>query len=185
MDTEKKLSGLTIALHWLVALSILTLCGVGIYMVQSEAWPLYHIHKSIGLLIFALIIARVAWRLLNGLPKPVREFSRFEHLAAKTVHWLLLLGTLAMPLTGMLFSGASGHGFGIFSWEIFPANYAPDKPGQAIPLSAAWSDLGQALHGYLGYLLLALIVLHVAGALKHHILDKDHTLSRMLGRRAE
>ncbi len=185
MDTEKKLSGLTIALHWLVGLSILTLCGVGIYMVRQEAWPLYPIHKSVGILVFVLIVLRLVWRLKNGLPKPVREFGRFEHLAAKAVHWLLLLGTLAMPLTGMLFSGASGHGFGVFGVELFPGHHAPDKPGQALPLNAGLSDLAQALHGYFGYLLLALVALHVAGALKHHFIDRDSTLSRMLGRRAE
>lgn len=182
MDTEKKLSGLTITLHWLVGLGILGLCALGIYMVRTESWGLYHIHKSVGLLVLGLIVIRLAWRIRNGLPKPVGHYSRLEHRAAKSVHWLLLLGTLALPLTGMVYSGASGHGFGIFSLNLFPANYVA---GQAVPFHAALSDLGQTLHGYFGYALLGLVALHVAGALKHHLLDRDMTLARMLGRRAK
>lgn len=89
-----------------------------------------------------------------------------------------------MPVTGMIYSGSSGNGFGIFGIEIVPAN-VPPAGGMAIPLSAGWSDLGQAMHGYLGYFLLGLIALHVAAALKHHLLDKDATLTRMLGRRVK
>jgi cytochrome b561 len=92
---------------------------------------------------------------------------------------MLLIGTLAMPLTGMIYSGASGHGFGIFSIGLFPSNYGPD--GQAIPFNAALSDAGQAMHGYIGYFVLVLTILHVAGALKHHFIDKDFTLKRMFG----
>lgn len=181
MDTVTKLSGLTVGLHWLIALGILLLSGFGIYMAQTQSWPLYHIHKSIGLLIFVAILVRVVWRLKNGLPRPVRAFTRFEHLAAKGAHWLLLACTIAMPVTGMIYSGSSGNGFGIFSVEIFPANYPP-AGGMAVPFNAEWSGIGQAWHGYVGYFLLGLIALHAAGALKHHLVDKDATLSRMLGR---
>lgn len=181
MDTSKKLSPYTIALHWLVAISSIGLIGLGLYMVNKEAWHLYHWHKSIGLLVFGVIIVRVIWRLKNGLPQPVRPFSRLEHLGAMAAHWLLLLCTLAMPLFGMLYSGASGHGFGIFSLALFPENPDPAKPGQVIPFSSALADFGQRMHGWLGYLMLALIILHIAAALKHHWLDKDATLRRMLG----
>lgn len=184
MDTEKRLSKLTIGLHWLVALSILFLIGFGIYMVQTESWPLFHIHKSIGLLLFAVIIVRVLWRLKNGLPRPVGRYSRLEHGLAKTVHYLLLACTIAMPITGMIYSGSSGNGFGIFSLEIFPSNYPPGG-GMAIPFNAQWSGIGQAVHSFIGYFLLGLIVLHIAGALKHHLVDRDSTLTRMLGRGAK
>jgi cytochrome b561 len=181
MDTGKKLSGITIALHWLVAAGILCLSMVGIYMVENDSWNLYHWHKSIGLLLFVPIAARVLWRLKNGLPPPVRPFSHFEHLASKIAHCLLLAGTLAMPLSGMLYSSASGHGFGIFGLELVTANPHPAKAGEVIPYSLFWSDVGQSAHGVIGYLLLALIAMHLAGAVKHHVLDKDATLKRMLG----
>ena len=179
MDTRQKFSRTTIVLHWLVAFTILGLIALGIYMVETESWPLYHLHKSIGLLAFAAILARLAWRWRNGLPQPVRPVSPIEHAAATGAHVVLLILTVVLPLTGMLYSGASGNGFGIFGWEIFPSRYSA---GQAVPFSAHWSDIGQALHGWLGYLLLALIVLHVAAALKHHVVDRDATLKRILGR---
>lgn len=179
MDTIQKFSRTTIVLHWLVAASIIGLIALGIYMVETESWHLYDIHKSIGLLTFVAILARLAWRWRNGLPQPVRPMSRLEHVTAVAAHVVLLVLTVVLPLSGMLYSGASGHGFGIFDWEIFPANHRGD---QAVPLSAQWSDIGQTLHGFLGYLLLALIVLHAAAALKHHLVDKDATLRRMLGR---
>ncbi|MYM87927.1 cytochrome b [Rugamonas sp. FT82W] len=182
MDTKTNFSRTTIVLHWLVAATIIGLIALGIYMVETESWHLYDIHKSIGLLAFIAILARLAWRWRNGLPQPVRPMSRLEHVTAVAAHVVLLTLTVVLPLTGMLFSGASGHGFGIFDWQIFPSN---EVAGQAVPLSARWSDFGQTAHGFLGYLLLVLIVLHAAAALKHHLLDKDATLKRMLGRTPE
>lgn len=185
MDTRARFSHITIALHWTVALSILSLIGFGIYMVQTESWPLFHIHKSVGLLVFVLIIARVVWRIKQGFPEPVGELNKLEHMAALWMHRLLLACTVLMPLTGMLYSGASGNGFGIFSVEIFPANPLRDASGMAVPFNAQLASLGQNLHDALGYTLLALIILHIAAALKHHFLNKDRTLNRMLGRESD
>jgi len=182
-DSADKLSALTIALHWVIALGILSLIAVGLYMVNAEAWPLYDLHKSFGLLVFGLVLLRLLWRIRNGLPKPVRAMSRFEHLGAQAAHVLLLLGTIALPVTGVMFSAFSGYGFGIFGWQLLPERSDPAKPGQVLPLDQGWSDWGQNAHRLIGYLLLALIVLHVAAALKHHVLDRDATLTRMLGLR--
>lgn len=182
MDTKKKLSPLTIGLHWLVAISILGLIGLGLYMVENEAWHLFDLHKSIGLLVFMGIVVRVSWRLKNGLPQPVPGVSRFEHKAAVITHWLLLVCTIVMPIFGLVFSAASGHGFGLFSVGIFPENPNLAKPGEVIPFNADLADLGQRMHDTMGYVLLCLIVLHALAALKHHFFDKDETLTRMLGR---
>lgn len=181
MDTDKKFSSLTIALHWLVAIGCIGLIALGIYMVNKEAWHLYHWHKSIGIMLFVVIIVRVVWRMKNGLPQPAAPASPMAHQAAKAAHRLLLICTLAMPLFGMLYSGASGHGFGIFGLELLPNNPDPAKPGQVIPLSSDLATLGQSVHSWLGYFLLVLVVLHVAAALKHHLFDRDGTLVRMLG----
>ena len=69
----------------------------------------------------------------------------------------------------------------VFGMDIFPANDHVDKIGEVMPFNAEMADFGQRIHGYLGYFLLILIALHVAAALKHHCLDKDNTLKRMLG----
>ena len=182
MDTRHRFSPITIALHWLVALGVIALIGFGIYMVRTQSWPLYHVHKSFGLLLFGVIIARAAWRLKQGFPEPVSALNKLEQLAALWMHRLLLACTLLMPLTGMLYSGASGNGFGVFHIEIFPANVQRDTNGGALPFNAPLAELGQTLHDGLGYFLLALISLHLAAALKHHFLNRDNTLNRMLGR---
>jgi len=181
MDTKLKFSPLTLLLHWLIAVSIIGMCGFGLYMVKTKSFSLFHIHKSFGLLVFVLAVLRVLWRWKNGFPEPARPLSRFEHLAALWMHKALLACTLLMPITGMLFSGASGHGFGFFGLKIFPASTQHAANGSVVPNNAALSDLGQNLHDFLGYALVCLILLHVAAALKHHLVDRDETLSRMLG----
>ena len=183
MESPRELGRPTIVLHWLVAGGVLSLAAIGLYMVRQEAWPLYDMHKSFGLLVFVAILARAAWTWRNGLPAPVREFSRQEHAAASTVHGLLLACTIALPITGMLFSGASGHGFGLFGWELFPEHPAPAGHGAVVPVNGPLAAWGQAAHHVIGYALLVLVALHVAGASKHHFLDRDRTLLRMLGRR--
>lgn len=180
MDTAKKLTRTTITLHWVIALTILGLCAVGIYMVRTESWGLFHWHKSIGLILFTLILARLAWRLKQGLPPPVRASSRWEQLASHAAHWLLLAATVALPLSGMMYSGLGGHGFGIFGLELMESRYVA---GKAVPVNAGLSELGQTLHSGIGYALLGLVALHIAAALKHHLIDKDGTLTRMLGKR--
>lgn len=130
MDTAKKLSRTTITLHWLIATAILGLCALGIYMVRTESWGLFHWHKSLGLVLFAFILARVVWRLKQGLPPPVREAAQWEHVASKAAHWLLLAATVALPITGMMYSVLGGHGFGIFGMEFVESRY---EAGKAVP----------------------------------------------------
>lgn len=182
MNQIQKLGKLTITLHWLVGISVLCLLFVGIYMAEYEVYSLYPIHKSFGILLFPIILARVVWRLKSGWPTPVGVYSMIEQILSKWVHWILLLLTIFMPITGMLFSGASGHGFALFGLELVPANHSPMKPDEVIPYNAFLADIGSAMHEIFGYALLCAVVLHVAGALKHHFVDKDATLRRMLGK---
>src|SRR5690606_28136993 len=104
----------TLWLHWLVAAIVLPMLAVGIYMSLAEAWGLYDLHKSFGLLAIPLLLARAAWRLKQGWPPPLDRRSTIEQGLARLTHWALLLGVLALPVTGMLYSGASGNGFAIF-----------------------------------------------------------------------
>lgn len=180
-QSKKDLGLVSIVLNWIVALSVIALALIGLYMTSNEAWSLYPYHKSIGLILFPIIVIRVLWRLKQGWPVAVSRYSAVEHSLAKITHWLLLILTLLMPLAGMIYSGASGHGFGIFGLELAPHNYTED--GQAIAYNEAWRDLGQTAHRYLGNALMVLIVLHIAGALKHHVIDRDATLKRMLGKK--
>ncbi|MBB2487965.1 cytochrome b [Mitsuaria sp. WAJ17] len=170
-------------LHWLVAALMLGLAGMGLYMSRTEAWALYPWHKSLGVIALLFIALRLGQRLRLGLPDPVQATSPALHLAARWAHGALLALTLLMPLSGMLFSGASGHGFGVFGLTLVPHQDDPAKPGEVLPYNATLADLGHQAHHWLGYLLLLLVALHVLAALKHHVIDRDRTLLRMLGRK--
>lgn len=178
---SKPLNKLTIVLHWIIAFAMLCLFFVGVYMAENEVWSLYPLHKSIGTLMLPVILLRVLWRMKSGWPPVIGNVSRAMQLLSKSIHILLLLLTLMIPLTGMLFSAASGHGFGIFGLELFAANHAPNG-SDVIAHSEFWADLGHEMHEILGYTMLLAVGLHVAGALKHHFIDKDQTLLRMLGK---
>ena len=180
-DTKEKFSTLTVALHWIVGVTIIALIAVGIYMESYEVYALYDIHKSIGIIILAFVLTRVIWRMQNGWPIPAGDYSTIEHVMAKIVHWVLIIGTLLLPISGMLMSGAGGHGLDIFGLELLAGNPDPNNPEEVIPLNETLAGIGYQMHGLGGDLMIIAIVLHVVGALKHHIVDKDGTLRRMFG----
>ncbi|MFZ6657667.1 cytochrome b [Undibacterium sp. TJN19] len=182
MDQVEKLSTVTISLHWIIAVIIMGLCATGLYMSRAEAWNLYPIHKSIGVAVFFIALLRVIWRMTSGWPKAVADYSAFERLAAKIIKWVLMIASIALPVTGMLFSGAGGHGFGVFGLVIVPAQHMPGNPAEVMAYSEFWANLGEILHHASAYVLIATILAHMAGALKHHFVDRDTTLKRMLGK---
>lgn len=181
-SSPRNLSRISIGFHWAVAITMIGLVLAGFTMKYLEVWFLYPIHKSIGILALLIIVPRVLWRLKEGWPTPASEYQRHEQILSKSVHWVLIIATVAMPLSGLLLSGASGHGFGIFQWELFPANHSLENPDEVIAFSESGYALGAAIHQWVGFILAASVVLHIAGALKHHFMDKDGTLRRMLGR---
>lgn len=182
MDTQEKLSPITLILHWSVALFMVALLAVGFYMGEFEAYGLYPIHKALGVVALVFVLARVIWRLKNGWPIPVRPLSRIEHRISVLMHWLLIMGTLLMPISGFLFSAFGGYGVEVFGWHLVPRNPNPENATEVIAFNAGISDAAHEAHEVGGVLLVLLIVLHMAAALKHHVIDKDRTLLRMKGR---
>ena len=182
-DTPERFSPLTIALHWLVGLTIIALLSVGWYMAEYDAYGLYPLHKSTGILVLSLVLVRVWWRLSNGWPAPASQYRAWEQALARVVHWVLIIGMVLMPLSGMLMSGAGGHGLDLYGLQLLAANPDPSNPGQVIALNETAAELGHETHEVLGTVLMVAVLLHVAGALKHHLIDKDGTLRRMLGAR--
>lgn len=180
-DTQNTLSPVTITLHWIVGLTMMSLIAVGIYMTENDAYSLYPIHKAVGFLIFFVIALRVLWRIKNGWPTPVREYAVVEHKLAKLVHWTLIIGTVLMPISGFLMSSLGGYGVDVFGWELVAKNPNPVNPQEMLPHNAAIAGFAHQIHHWVGELLIVAIVLHIVGALKHHIFDKDGTLRRMLG----
>lgn len=182
MDTKEKLSPLTISLHWVVAVGMIGLVGTGIYMAEFEVYPLYDWHKAFGVLLFVAALARVLWRIKNGWPKAAGDYTTMETIAAKGAHWLLIIATLAMPISGLMMSGFGGHGVDVFGWQMIADNPSPTSEYGVAPINETLAGAGHQIHNILGWVLLVTILLHVAGAVKHHIIDKDATLLRMLGR---
>jgi len=164
----------TIALHWIIALLIIGLLIVGIYMVRIPIslakLRLYGWHKEYGLLVLALAIVRMAWRFANITPL-LSELAVWERITARTVHWIFYLFMFAMPITGWLVTSAAGLPVSFFRLFVLPNLISPDQ---------TMMPLYQEIHAWLGYGLIAIICLHIAAALKHHFINKDNILRRML-----
>lgn len=180
MQTEPSKTPLSLTtrlLHWLVAIFMIGLLAVGTYMEKNGVYDLYPIHKSMGVIAFVFILVRVVWRMKKGWPTPVSVYHKHEQMLSKIVHWVLIIGTLLMPISGMMMSGFGGHGISVFGLEIVPSI---DKT-QTSALNINLAQLGHNIHGILGKVLILAVILHIAGAWKHHLIDKDNTLRRMLG----
>ena len=184
MDTANRLDHITILLHWLIAITIIGLIALGLYMTHFELYDYYDMHKSIGIILSGIILVRVVWRIKQGWPVPASNNGKNELFLAKITHWLLITSSVLMPITGMISSGATGHGFGIFRLAMLKENIDPFNPEKTIPLSQFWGEVGEIAHEYMGYILILAIVIHIAGALNHHLIYKDSTLLRMLGIKA-
>lgn len=181
-DTKEKFSRWTIFFHWTIAITIISLLCVGTYMVENKAYFLYGYHKSIGAMIFLVILARIVWRFKNGWPTPINTQHAFELKLARVSHWILLIGSIMFPISGMTMSIFGGHGLHVFSLELLPVNLVE---GRYVPLNAGLSKLGATVHNGLKWIMSLTILLHIAGAMKHHLFYKDGTLRRMLGKRVD
>ncbi len=182
-DSKTKLSCVTVALHWVVGITMIVMLAVGLYMTDFEAYALYPIHKSVGMIVFVIILARVVWRIKQGWPEAASQYKSWEHRLSKIVHWALIIATVLMPVSGMLMSGLGGYGLAVFGLEFLAATPNPDEAGKMIPINGSIAGAAHETHEIIANVLLLSVLLHVAGALKHHVLDKDGTLKRMLGRR--
>lgn len=167
---------ISILLHWLVALTVFGLIALGLWMVELNYYsPWYKLapfwHKSIGLSLAAVLVARLLWRLTNPQPKILPSHRRLEVRLAHAAHALLYFMLFAILISGYLISTAKGQGISVFGWFELPA-LITGLPGQA--------DRAGAVHYWLAMGVLALVALHILGALKHHFIDRDTTLIRML-----
>lgn len=184
-DTSTQMSKTSLTLHWLVALGMIALLGIGIFMAETEAYGLYPIHKSVGVLILLIVIPRIFNRLRNGWPPAAAEYKPSEKLLSSIVHYLLIIGTLLMPVSGAMMSALGGYGIDVFGLELVAQNFNPSSPEEFMPINADIASLASQVHSLTGYVLVAAIILHIAGAFKHHFVDKDGTLKRMLGKNLE
>ncbi|MGM0564933.1 MAG: cytochrome b [Pseudomonadota bacterium] len=181
-DSKEALSKATIWLHWIVGVAVIGMLSVGVYMDATHTYALYPWHKSFGFVLFFLILARVIWRMAAGWPPPVREYPTAERLLASVVHYLLLIGIVLMPISGFLMSAVGGSGVEVFGLEVVARNPDPNDPSETVAHNETVASIAHQMHGLVGYTLIVAVVLHTVGALKHHWVDKDRTMARMLGK---
>lgn len=175
MNQSDRYTATAIRLHWLIGLAIIGTFGLGLYMHDLPLSPtklkLYSWHKWAGVTIFLLVWWRLAWRLTHRPPAPPVTMPGWQHTAATLVHGCLYILMVAVPLSGWLMS--SSKGFQTVYFGIIPL---PD-------LLSKNKELGHVLesvHEFLNFTMAGLVLAHVAAAMKHHVIDRDDVLSRML-----
>ncbi len=183
-------------LHWLIAIGIFFMFALGWYMsdLPKEApkqmaydlfdlgiytWNLaeeisprtfyYNLHKSIGVTIFALILIRILWRITHKPPTLLASYKEIERKIASSAHHLLYLLMLVLPVSGIIMAVYSKYGIKWFGMDFIGG--LDNKPLR---------ELFKSVHEIIGLIILAVIIVHILGALKHKFIDKDETLSRML-----
>ena len=176
----------TKAFHWLTAVLILIAMPLGFiandwaYDTDAELATkamLFSAHKTLGVTIFAVALLRILWALTQAKPGAFHPERRAETFLAETVHWVLYGALVLVPLTGWI-EHAATSGFAPILWPF----------GQGLPFvpqSEAVAETFAAAHGILTKVLAAAVLLHIAGALKHHVVDRDATLRRMWFGRGE
>lgn len=179
MDTREKLSNITVMLHWVIAFAMIAMLAFGLYLEDLPRSPekgeLMGIHKSVGVLILVVAAYRLFHRFVNKMPAPLSPAPQWQLKAAHITHGLLLLGTVLMPISGIMMTIGGGRALEVFGIELLAAG---DK--------VEWlGDLANVMHGFGGSVLIGIIVLHVAAAIKHRVIDKDKTMERMLGQKVE
>ena len=172
-----------IILHWLIAAAILFQMQLPWRfhdLKTPEAFALIQLHKSVGITILVLSLARLGWRLANPPPPEPEGLATWELWLSKIVHWGLYALMIGMPITGWLLVSTSKTGiptllYGLAAWPDMPGFAAMPAPGRE-----AWNGFAHESHELLGWGFYILIGLHVAGALKHQLFDRDEpVLARM------
>jgi cytochrome b561 len=168
---------LAIAFHWVAAALIIANLGFGFYLVDLPLSPqklrYFSYHKWIGVTVFALSAARLLWRLRHAAPALPMTMPAWERRAAAVSHALLYVLFFAAPLSGWLFSSANGFQTVYLGLLPIPDLLAKNKE---------WAEILKNAHHWINYALAAVITVHAAAALKHHFIDRDEVLIRMLPR---
>ena len=172
-NTYSRYGFVTIGFHWMMAVLIIGMLSLGLYMISLPKGPykffLYGWHKQIGAVILILSLVRLFWRVINI--TPTLALPLWEKFTALAVHWGFYGLMIAMPLSGWLMTNASGRSVSFFKLFDLPILMSKND---------FLNDLFGNIHEYLAYLFIAAIILHTIAALKHHYVDKDDILKRML-----
>lgn len=176
-NTQDSYGLVAVTIHWLMAFAIIALFSLGLWMVELTYYDSWYrrapyFHKGVGVLLFLTLAFRLAWSQLNPRPPPVPTLSRTERVASASTHALLYLLLFGVTLSGYLISTADGRPIDVFGLFLVPATVTnlPSQP-----------DVAGKVHLVLAISLVSLAGVHALAALKHHFIDRDRTLVRMLG----
>jgi len=167
-----------IVFHWLIALCIFMNFALGLYMetfpkhTPSNDAVLFY-HASLGSLVFILAVARLLWRMTHRpLPLPP-SIANWQVMVSHILHWTLYVLMLAVPLSGFIHRQAGAHAVNFFGLGALPTLVEKNEPLRL---------LTDTLHEALVWVLAALVLAHIAAALKHYFIDRDGVAERMLPR---
>lgn len=174
-DRQDRFSITTRILHWLIAMHMIGLIALGWWMIDLSFYSSWYytapfLHKAFGVVTFLLGLLLLINKWAGNRPDPLVSHTAFEKNASKVAHWVLLINVLAIPVSGYIFTTSKGEGISMFGLFELPALFA---------VSESLRDWAISFHIYASYGLLAVIALHAAGAVKHHLIDRDRTLRRM------
>ncbi len=195
IQTSSRYTKTAVVLHWLIAIFIFgmfvlgwfmadipkdapkqmayDILDLGIYTWQlaEEATPrtfYFNLHKSLGVTILALVAIRVLWRITHRPPALLSAYKAWEKKLANGMHHLLYLLMVALPVSGIIMATYSKYGLKWFGIDLIKGLDNKDM-----------RDIFEGVHEAIGIIMLVVIVVHIAGALKHKFIDKDETLKRM------
>lgn len=179
-NTPKSWGSLAKCFHWILGIAIIGMIAYGWWMnhlaARADRYFFRSIHADIGYVVLCLTVIRLLWRGVNPTPSLPADMPRWQRISAWTTHTMLYLVTILVTMLGWAMSGAHpadknyASFFGLFNVPQFTS---PDK---------AAADAYEQRHIQFAYVLLALIVLHVAAAAWHHFIKRDRVAARMIGR---
>lgn len=161
--------------HWIAAPLFIAMLGFGFYLAYGgvptpEKLPMIGNHKAMGVLLLGFGLWRVGYRIKQGFASPVAPLPSWQEAASRASHVVLLASILLMPLSGLIMALFSGFPTDVFGLFTIPAIDKVDTVSGAARMA----------HKYIAYAFVLTLGLHVAAAIKHHMIDKDRTLVRML-----
>lgn len=167
-------------LHWLTAVTIISLLVVGFYMADidpdaADKYALYPLHKAFGMIALLLVMLRLPVRLKDPVPSPIKSFKKWEHQLSHSVHIGLYVAMFSMTWSGYLMSSTYAYVEGV---DIFGIFTVPD----ITPKSEYWNAIAHQVHTFTAWSFVVLLSLHLAGVVKHRIVDgkENDVLKRMI-----
>jgi cytochrome b561 len=176
-------TAVAIALHWLIAALLLTNVWFGLQMEEQRGMAKFatmQLHKSIGLTVLILTLARIAWRLTHRPPPYAPPIRRWEHAVSKVVHFSFYLLLLGLPLTGWAIVSLSPTNIPTLLYDTVPWPHLGFLHDLPVSQRRGLEDTASETHETLVTIAYVLIALHVAGALKHAVVDRDGVAHRMI-----